>query len=92
MSRHHARSLWRLPPGATADEALDRLGVAGERQRHAFVPHGTSATLIAPELTLAVHTWPEHGLATLDRYGELPPDAERRLVAAGWSPLPEDPR
>lgn len=89
------RTLWALPadPGAgTAGAALDRLGVGGTRVDHAFTPYGTSAAAVDHALTVAVHTWPEHGLATLDHYGPLPDGALDRLVGAGWRPLsPERP-
>lgn len=33
---------------------------------HAFDPHGITGVAILAESHLAIHTWPEHGYATLD--------------------------
>lgn len=33
---------------------------------HHFQPQGASLVLLGPQLRLALHTWPERGLATLD--------------------------
>ena len=40
---------------------------------HRFQPQGVSLLLLGPQLRLALHTWPERGLATLDVLG---PEAE----------------
>ena len=40
---------------------------------HRFQPQGVSLVLLGPQLRLALHTWPERGLATLD---VLAPQAE----------------
>lgn len=91
MSRPHHRTLWRTPRGEDrpAAQVLDLLGATGLRQEHDYRPQGSSALAVAPHLTLAVHTWPEHGLATLDTYGTPLPDLSDRLASIGWMPLPE---
>lgn len=34
--------------------------------RHHFTPHGVTAVLLLAESHLAIHTWPEHGYASVD--------------------------
>jgi len=91
VSRPHHRSLWRVTGEADppADRVLDALGAAGHRRTHHFTPQGSSALSVGDTLTIAVHTWPEHGLATLDTYGDPPADLVARLAAIGWHPHPE---
>ncbi len=92
LARAHRRTHWRVPPAEHARDALDALALRGHRQDHTFSPQGSSAVCVADTVTVAIHTWPELGLATLDHYGPLPPGAEERLAARGWTPLPEDRR
>lgn len=33
---------------------------------HAFNPHGVSGVIVIAESHLAIHTWPEHGVAAVD--------------------------
>lgn len=35
---------------------------------HTFNPHGVSGVVVIQESHLAIHTWPEHGLASVDIY------------------------
>jgi len=35
---------------------------------HQFVPQGVTGTVLLAESHLAIHTWPEHGFATVDVY------------------------
>lgn len=35
---------------------------------HTFNPHGTSGVVVIQESHLAIHTWPEHGFASVDIY------------------------
>lgn len=35
---------------------------------HKFNPHGVSGVVVVAESHLAIHTWPEHGYASLDIY------------------------
>jgi len=37
-------------------------------QQHQFVPQGASALVLLAESHLSIHTWPEHGYASLDIY------------------------
>ncbi|MBN1422084.1 MAG: adenosylmethionine decarboxylase [Planctomycetes bacterium] len=37
-------------------------------QHHQFVPQGASALVLLAESHLSIHTWPEHGYASLDIY------------------------
>ncbi|MFN7133319.1 MAG: S-adenosylmethionine decarboxylase [Myxococcales bacterium] len=68
--------------GALADAGL----LAPGEHAHRFEPQGFSFLGFGPEVRLALHTWPEHGLATLDLYA---PDGGEALVASlvrrlGW--------
>ncbi|MEP6657937.1 MAG: adenosylmethionine decarboxylase [Betaproteobacteria bacterium] len=49
---------------ATAEAGLT---VVGE-SFHQFEPQGVTGTVLLAESHLAVHTWPEHGFATVDVY------------------------
>ncbi len=35
---------------------------------HTFSPHGISGVVVIEESHLAIHTWPEHGFASVDIY------------------------
>ena len=35
---------------------------------HTFSPHGVSGVVVLEESHLAIHTWPEHGFASVDIY------------------------
>ncbi len=35
---------------------------------HTFNPHGISGVVVIAESHLAIHTWPEHGFASVDIY------------------------
>ena len=35
---------------------------------HTFNPHGISGVVVVEESHLAIHTWPEHGFASVDIY------------------------
>lgn len=57
---------------------------------HLFQPHGASLLFLGPETRLALHTWPEHGLATLDLHLAAPKEEAERLCrslerALGWA-------
>jgi S-adenosylmethionine/arginine decarboxylase-like enzyme len=59
-------------------------GVAvGGHVLHRFVPQGASVLLHGPAVRLALHTWPERGVATLDVLlpGEGPEDAQALVEA-----------
>lgn len=43
------------------------LNVVGEAF-HQFAPQGVTGTVLLAESHLAIHTWPEHGFATVDVY------------------------
>lgn len=43
---------------------------------HAFEPLGLSGALVIGDVVLTVHTWPEHGFATVDLFARRPLDAE----------------
>ncbi len=35
---------------------------------HQFKPHGATGVILLAESHISIHTWPEHGLATVDVY------------------------
>jgi len=45
---------------------------AVQLQTHHFQPQGLSVVVVLPGLRAVLHTWPEHGLATLDLAGADP--------------------
>lgn len=52
---------------------LDKLATQGIRASRALVkrfsPHGVTLVLVGAEVRIVLHTWPEHGQATLDVRG-----------------------
>lgn len=50
-----------------------------------FVPQGVSGVLIIEESHLSIHTWPEHGYASVDFYtcGEGEPERAHEALYAG---------
>ena len=56
----------------------------GVESSHRFEPVGQSVVRITDHSTVAVHTWPEKGVATVDGYGDASVDLAARLTALGW--------
>lgn len=55
------------------------------RARHHFTPQGVTVVLLLAESHLAIHTWPEHGYASIDLLTcgkTLPRDGVDTLLAA----------
>lgn len=50
-----------------------------------FVPQGVSGVLVIEESHLSIHTWPEHGYASVDFYtcGEGEPERAHEALYAG---------
>lgn len=48
-----------------------------------FAPQGVSGVVVVEESHLSIHTWPEHGYASVDFYtcGDCRPEAARELLA-----------
>ena len=78
LGRHVIADLWGVNPGLLNDEfKLRQICVeAARRSRstikgvmfHKFKPHGVTGILLLAESHLSIHTWPEHGYASLDIY------------------------
>jgi len=56
--------------------------------RHRWFPHGLSLFGSSAQLTLVLHTWPEHGAASLDLFFSDAFDARQFVAqltqASGW--------
>lgn len=52
--------------GALVDAATAAGATVVEQRFHHFAPHGISGVVILAESHLAIHTWPEHGTASVD--------------------------
>ncbi len=71
-----------------APEALRALGVPeGVDVVHHFEPHGLSWVRIAPHRRAALHSWPEHGVVTVDVYAPEGVDLAGALTPLGWEPV-----
>lgn len=83
---HHIRATYR---GARVDEQVEDAARAVLPQAtdrvHRFEPHGVSWAATTPRAMLVIHTWPEHGLATVD-YRGTPLDLDAALRGIGWVP------
>ncbi len=76
LGRHFLIDLYGCPTEILNDEGLVReimLGAAGVAEArvvtdvfHRFNPHGLSGVVVVAESHLAIHTWPEHGCASVD--------------------------
>jgi S-adenosylmethionine decarboxylase len=60
----HAESLRSLCLDAVAQSGLQIVGDCF----HQFLPQGVTGAVLLAESHLAIHTWPEHGSATIDVY------------------------
>ncbi|MCC7381165.1 MAG: S-adenosylmethionine decarboxylase [Deltaproteobacteria bacterium] len=71
------------------DETLEDLALPPiARHTHRYAPQGASLVALSSELSLFLHTWPEHACATLDLHGA--PTVTERCAAAlcarlGWT-------
>ena len=88
MRADRAHLTWTLRGGVFApDRVAAALADCGEPWIHRWDPQGLSVVVLGDELRLVLHTWPEHGLATLDI---LAPPRRARAVATrlrerlGW--------
>ncbi len=77
------------------EAALSLLGMArGVDHLHRFEPHGVSWARVDPQADpwlVTLHSWPEHGLVAVDRWGS-PFDLAAALQRLGWVSSPEEPR
>jgi len=83
---NHARRCVPLPPEATLRALVATLVPDGPSLRHAFTPHGLSLARLGPSGSVAVHTWPEHGLATVDAWGAAAAHLDATLVSLALQP------
>jgi len=81
----------RDPDGALAG-ALAALGLPhGVDLVHEFTPHGRSWLRVYDGRRVALHTWPELALVTVDLLAPEAVDLARLLAPLGWSPVPQTP-
>ena len=72
-------------PGGQLEEALSALGMpTGQDVVHQFEPTGTSWVRFSEAGRVALHTWPEEGLVSVDVWSEQPVDLAGRLAELGW--------
>lgn len=95
LARHLLAELYGCDPALLDDpglvEALVLEAAAAAQTRvmavrlHRFSPHGVSGVAILAESHLAIHTWPEHGFASIELYvcgaGATPERGHEHLVA-----------
>lgn len=73
---------------ADFEAALALLGAAaGEDRIERFEPHGASRVRLAVDRTVVLHSWPEHGLVTVDVYAAVELALDARLAPLGWRAL-----
>ena len=71
--------------GENLEEAMSALGMnAGEDVIHQFEPVGTSWVRFSEAGRVALHTWPEKGLVSVDVWCDEPIDLANRLAGLGW--------
>ena len=73
-----------LPTAPELAAGLARLVADGSDHVHAWPGGGISWVRVGVGGTAVLHTWPEHGLASLDLYGAAVVAA---LAELGWAPL-----
>jgi len=89
--KHVSQGVFRA---ANADlrSALAALGLpAGVDVHHQFAPVGQSWVRCAHDRQIALHTWPEHELVTVDVLASAPVDLVAALRALGWTPIEANP-
>ena len=71
--------------GGQLEEALNALGMpSGQDVIHEFEPTGTSWVRFSEAGRVALHTWPERGLVSVDVWSDQPVDLAERLATLGW--------
>ena len=75
----HRSALVRLRADLTAD--LAALVADGAEHLHRWPGGGISWVRVGCGGTVVVHTWPEHGIATIDVYGQAALEACRAILA-----------
>ncbi len=79
-----------LPSDQVLRALVEALVPEGAPLEHAFVPYGLSVGRLGPRGSVMVHTWPEHGLATVDAWGAVARRLDAVIDSLVSSPL-EDP-
>ncbi|MBL8616989.1 MAG: S-adenosylmethionine decarboxylase [Deltaproteobacteria bacterium] len=85
------RSCWAHPDPDALLELLRGGFAATDQRAHRFAPHGLTWAGLATDRALVLHTWPEHGLLTVDLDGEAPDALDAAAVGAGARPVVEAP-
>lgn len=74
-----------LDLGPAPFEMMRELIPSADERTCTFEPHGLSIVRIGDRGTAALHTWPEHNIATLDCYGSAADRAPQLLEQYGWT-------
>lgn len=95
LATHVLADLWGVEPALLDDpkrlEAMLHDAAKAARcevlhaARHHFTPQGVTVVLVLAESHLAIHTWPEHGYASVDLLTcgkTLPKDGVQALISA----------
>ncbi|MEM6929576.1 MAG: S-adenosylmethionine decarboxylase [Myxococcota bacterium] len=89
MTVHHGSGLFRATPDRTElRRAAALLGATAPSVTHTFEPHGESLAVLGSR-RVVLHTWPEHGLVTVDVYADAPVDLTPLIAHLGWSKVAE---
>ena len=89
---HLSQGVFRSPPKADLMAALQALGAPnGVDTHHHFQPIGLSWVRWTSDRQVALHTWPEHQLVTVDVLAPHAVDLAEALAGLGWTRLEESP-
>jgi S-adenosylmethionine decarboxylase len=79
--------------GTLTAAATDAGATVVQTTFHRFAPHGVTGVVLLAESHVAVHTWPERGVAAVDVFTCGDPAIGGRVVAAvvkAWKPARHD--
>lgn len=80
---NHTFACFDVPEDVDLDAVFAVLGTGTAMLQHRFTPHGESCSRAGQGRVVVVHTWPEHGVATVDVYGDAVDLAVLREL--GWA-------
>jgi len=93
MTLHHVSATFHVPGDPDLSSAVAQLGLQeATTWVHAWEPYGTSWMAVGAERTVALHTWPEHGLVTVDLTADAPVEILEQLSTMGWVPVADSPK
>lgn len=71
-------------------DAAHLLGAQGLEISHAFEPHGMSFAVLGRGVRVAMHTWPEYQVLTVDVYSREVIPVASCLSGLGWVPIRQE--